>query len=147
MNRFLLSVTLLVSGCAISESQGEHSIAHTIPASKQRLRIAHLQKKLEFAQRNLQKAQEEVEEINSQLHQSQLALIEKQIQSYESKVKKHKPTSNFEEERDDMQLFLREREMLQEMMETGPSPESFEAQLTLDRILRMITESRDTDAG
>ena len=42
--------------------------------------------------------------------------------------------------------FMRDGERVtQQMMENGPSPEAFEAQVVLDRILRMITEIRDVE--
>lgn len=98
---------------------------------KQKQKIAVLQKKLETAEKEQQKAQTEVEKLATEINQVQLSLIRRQVDDYEKlKNKPHK-------------MFLEERETLYQMIQGGPSPSAFEAQVELDRILRIITESSD----
>lgn len=100
-----------------------------LSAKKQKQRIAVLQKKLESAEKEHKKVQIEVEKLASEIHEAQLALIRRQIDEAE-----RKKTAS---------LFLEEREALYEMIQSGPSPAAFEAQVELDRILRIITELSD----
>lgn len=143
------AVSVLLTGCSLNQSLhlGEgQEVVQTLPVTKQKQRIALLQKKLEHAEIDLRKAQEEVERLHNDLHQSQLALIEKQIEMYEKQIRKIQadPSPKMQlSQGEGSALFLKEREMLQHMMENGPSPSAFEAQVVLDRILRMITEYRD----
>lgn len=106
-------------------------VVQGISAKKQKQRITTLQKKLEAAEQERRKAQSEVERLAFEIDQAQLALIRKQVDKYEQK--KEKTPS----------LFLEEREELYRMIQTGPSPASFEAQVELDRILRIITALSD----
>lgn len=141
---------LLLSGCMSSHvlrlGEGQE-IVQTLSITKQKQRIALLQKKLEMAERHFKEAQEDMERLQSELHQSQLALIAGQIESYERQIRQSGSSrlisQKAQEEKD--APFLKEREVLQQMMENGPSPEAFEAQVVLDRILRMITELRGLD--
>jgi predicted nucleic acid-binding Zn-ribbon protein len=120
--------------------------APTLSVTKQKQRISFLQKKLEIAERDLKKEQEEVERLHGELHLSQLALIGKQIENYEQQMRKYQADPRHKMQGfhgDEITLFLKERELLQSMLEEGPSPEAFEAQVVLDRILRMITELKE----
>ena len=98
---------------------------------KQKQRIAILKKKLGQAEEEQKKAQEEVERISTEINTAELALIRKHIDQYEQKSQKAPA------------LFLDEREALYRMIQSGPTPASLEAQLELDRILRMITAFSD----
>lgn len=150
--RKIITGCLFLTGCMSNSvfhlGEGQE-VVHPLSVTKQKQRIALLQKKLENAERDLKNVQEEVEHLNSELHQSQLALIAKQIENYELQIRKIQADpsrlvrNGAQEEK--MTPFLKEREMLQQMMESGPSPEAFEAQVVLDRILRMITELRDVE--
>ncbi len=138
---------LLLSSCMSSHAfrlRDGQEVVQTLSMTKQKQRIAFLQKKLEMAERHFKEAQEEVEHLQSELHQSQLALIAGQIEGYERQMRQtsssRPPSPKIEES-----PFSKEREVLQQMMENGPSPEAFEAQVVLDRILRMITELRGLD--
>lgn len=121
-------------------------VVQTMSLTKQKQRIALLQKKLQYAEKNLKEAQNEVEELNTVLHESQLSLIAKQIENYDQQIRKN-PTriANHRLQEERGAPFLKERELLQQMMENGPSPQAFEAQVVLDRILRMITEIKDVE--
>lgn len=148
----IISIGLFLTGCMANSpfhlGEGQE-VVQTLSLTKQKQRITLLQKKLENAERDLKNVQEEVDHLQSELHQSQLALIAKQIENYELQIRKIqtdpsrllRPTTQDEK----LAPFLKEREMLQHMMENGPSPEAFEAQIVLDRILRMITELRDVE--
>ena len=133
--RKMIVTCLLLSSCM---SNIAFDGVQSLSASKQKQRITFLQKKLEIAEKGLKGAQEEVEHLHSELHQSQLSLIARQIENYEQHIRQVGPSRLSEEK---IAPFLKEREILQQMMENGPSPEAFEAQVVLDRILRMITES------
>jgi hypothetical protein len=125
---------------------GDSQTVYGLPITKQKQRIAFLQKKLEIAEKNLRKAQDEVELLNGDLHQSQLALIEKQIENHEQQLRKARldpKAKSWGHQAEASTLFLKEREILQQMMESGPSPAALDAQMILDRILRMITELKD----
>jgi putative cell wall-binding protein len=119
--RHLWIVALFLSGCMNQEFHlGEsQNVVQSLPLTKQKQRIAILQKKLEYAQRNLKTATEEVEQLSSEIQQSQLTMIEKQL------------------EIGSKNSFLKEREILQQIVENGPSPEAFEARVVLDRMLRI----------
>lgn len=149
MRKIVAGVCFLFSGCSLNQSLhlGEgQEVAHTLPVTKQKQRITFLQKKLDHAERDLRKSQDEVDRLHNELHQSQLSLIEKQIEIYEKQIRKIQegPRPRMQiSQGEGSSLFLKEREMLQHMMESGPSPSAFEAQVVLDRILRMITEYRD----
>ena len=148
----IISIGLFLTGCmsnsAFHLGEGQE-VVQTLSVTKQKQRITLLQKKLENAERELKNVQDEVDHLHSELHQSQLALIAKQIENYELQMRKIqtdpsrlvRPTAQEEK----LAPFLKEREMLQHMMENGPSPQAFEAQIVLDRILRMITEIRDVE--
>ena len=151
MNKNFLGICCLMFGSCASSSSfhlGEGSeLAQNMSATKQKQRIALLQKRLEFAEKDLKKAHDEVEKLHGELHQTQLILIGKQIENYEKQMYKFREDPRYKAKAfqgDKISLFLKEREMLQEMMENGPSPEAFEAQVVLDRILRMITELKDS---
>ncbi len=107
----------------------ELAIVHGPSAKKQRQKIAVLQKKLKLAEKEQGKVQSEVERIHSEIHAVQLSLIRRQIDEAENKKEPYD--------------FLEEREMLYRIIQGGLSPSAFEAQVELDRILRIITEMSD----
>lgn len=109
----------------------ELAVVHGPSAKKQKQKIAVLQKKLESAEKTQKKVEDEVEKLASAINEVQLALIRRQIDDYERKENK---VPN---------LFLEEREVLYRMIQGGPSPSAFDAQVELDRILRIITELSD----
>jgi peptidoglycan hydrolase CwlO-like protein len=121
-----LPLLLLLSSCMGST---DVAIVQGPSARKQKQKIANLQKKLDSAESEKKKAEEEVDTLVSEINRAKLLLIQKQISDYEKKGKK---TDS---------LFTEERELLYRMIEMGPSPSAFEAQVELDRILRIITES------
>jgi hypothetical protein len=127
-----LVLLVLTTGCMGVSPQG-----NLLSMTKQKQRVLMLQKKLELAERGRDQAEEEVRELQTALYRSQLALIVKQIELYEKQVSLGKEDKGL--------TFLKERGMLQQMMEMGPSPEALEAQSVLDRILRMITKSHDAE--
>lgn len=147
---FASILCVILQGCLSNRALhiGQDSQAvHALPITKQKQRIAFLQKKLELAEKNLRKAQDEVERLSSDLHHSQLSLIERQIENYEQQVRKLRSDPKLRWQGghygEESTLFLKERELLQQMMENGPSPSALDAQVILDRILRMITELKE----
>lgn len=152
MRKIGIFICALLSSCMTDSSfhlREGADVVQTMSVTKQKQRISLLQKKLEYAERGLKEAQNEVDSLNTELHESQLSLIAKQIENYEQQLRKslenpsRKLAGRIQEERSTP--FLRERELLQQMMENGPSPQAFEAQVVLDRILRMITELKDVE--
>ncbi len=134
------SLFLCFTGCFSSRLiDWDDEVVQGGSLTKQKQRVIFLQKKLELAEREVKKAEAQVEQLERDLHASQLSLIRKQLEIYEKSQGSLIRKEVLEEE----VPFLKEREMLQRMMEEGPSPQSFEAELVLDRILRTITESRD----
>lgn len=131
MRSSLVPLLFLVS-CSTSD---EFVLTQGPNPKKQRQKIAYLQKKLESAEKEQKKVQSEVEKLASEIDAAQIALIRRQVDDYES------------QESRDVHLFLEEREALYRMIQTGPSPTAFEAQVELDRILRVITDASQGTSG
>lgn len=100
---------------------------------KQKQKIIHLQKKLETAEKEKERAESDVETLSREINEAQLALIRRQVDDYE---KRKESASN---------LFMEEREALYRLIESGITPQAFDAQVELDRILRIITELSDEE--
>jgi hypothetical protein len=88
---------------------------------------------IQSAEKVQKKAESEVEKIASEIHRAELALIHRQIDDYERAGKKIP------------HFFLEEREILYRIIQNGPSAAAFEAQVELDRILRIITQLGDAN--
>ncbi len=123
---------------------------HTLSPSKQKQKIGLLVKKLENAERERKKIQSEVEKLSGEIHQAKLVLIRKQLDESEKQIQDlhanpqkypHLLTAEIGS------LFAQEREALHLIIQDGPSPWAFDAQVELDRILRMITELSETRSG
>lgn len=125
--KFILLLFFLTSCFSSSEAP----IAQVPNLKKQKQKIALLEKKLEQAEKAQRKALTEVEKLADEIDQAKLALIRRQIDKHEEK---NAPAPT---------LFLEEREALYRMILDGPSPAALEAQVELDRILRLITELSD----
>lgn len=122
---------LLLSGCFNTIKLQDAAVAQTLSPKRQKQKIASLQKKLEAAEREQRAAQSEVEKLALEIEEAQIALIRRQVDDYEKKAGLASD------------LFLEEREALYQIIRSGPGPASFEAQVELDRILRLITERSD----
>ena len=120
---------LLLASCAA------HPLAEReLPVRKQKQKIASLQKKLDAAQTEEEKIKKELSSLTEEISFARLALIRKQVDEYEKKmVTPTEPSS----------LFLKERELLYDMIENGPVSTVHSAEALLDRILRIITEVSD----
>lgn len=123
MKRFSIVTALFFASCMntgfhLNEGQ---NVVQSLPLTKQKQRIAILQKKLEIAQRSAKTAQEIVDDLNSELQQSQITLIEKTLEN-------HKYAGGD---------FQKEKAVLHQILQDGPSPTAFEAQVVLDRMLRL----------
>lgn len=126
---FILTIAILASCFSV----GEQPIVQNLSPKKQKQKIAVLQKKLEMAAKEQKKIETDVERLSSEIDEAQLALIRRQLDDHERRGVK------------DSALFMEEREALYRMIESGPSPSAFEAQVELDRILRLITECSDEE--
>lgn len=112
---------------------GESFLIQSLSIRKQKQKIAFLQKKLQLAQREKEQAEDYAENLVQEINEAELNLIRNQLNKYEKNKKK------------DPALFMNEREALYRMIQSGPSPAAFEAQVELDRILRIITELSDEE--
>ena len=135
MNVYLYSFFLLAASC--TGSYLESSLSEP-PISKQRQRIAHLQKKLQMAEKEQRKVEEEVGRLSEEVAMAKLSLISKIVNDLEVEIRRD-PKKWIHGQRGE--LFLKEREGLYELIQD--SPYSFEAQLMLDKILQIITELGD----
>lgn len=150
--KVVISGSLCLSGCMSNNSllslDNQDNIQN-LSISRQKQRISLLQKKLQNAQKDLCDAQELVSVLSKELQASRLALIARQIENYEQQVEKAQSFAQknnlIKFSQDQNLLFIKERELLEEMMENGPSPESSQAQIVLDKVLRLITESQDIE--
>ncbi|OGN63508.1 MAG: hypothetical protein A3E80_01940 [Chlamydiae bacterium RIFCSPHIGHO2_12_FULL_49_9] len=136
MKKIILLI-FLTSCMGLSDSLLTEAVllVHVPGTKKQRLKITLLEKKLEAAEKEKEGAELEVERLAKEIHEAQLALVRQQVDEFERKIEEIDPLK-FEASF----LFMREREMLHQMIQTGPSPSAFAAQVELDRILRLITE-------
>lgn len=123
--RYLTLALLFLSSCFTA---GEPLLVQGPSPKKQKQKIAVLQKRLESAEKEQKKIETDVERLSTEINEAELALIRRQLDDHERRAEKA-PT-----------LFMEEREALYRMIESGPSPAAFEAQVELDRILRLITE-------
>lgn len=123
--RYLIPPLLVLSSCFTAQ---EPLFVQGPSPKKQKQKIALLQKKLESAEKEQKKIETDLERLSTEIDRAQLALIRRQLDDHERRADKA-PT-----------LFMEEREALYRMIESGPSPAAFEAQVELDRILRLITE-------
>lgn len=128
---------LLLTACTHHTSI-DSFVASNVPR-RQKQKITALQRKLENAEKQQEKIDLEVEELREDLRQAELALIRKVVENCEDRL------DRFRGDPEEISaLFLNERETLHRMIQSGPSPASFEAQLVLDQILRIITNVSET---
>ncbi len=105
-----------------------------------------LQRKLDAAEGEKRRALVQVDSIQSEIQEAQIALVEKRVDLYEKQFAKlAKDPEKYGEflQTEASFLFLKEREMLHEMIRSDSPTVSFEAQQILNRILRLITELND----
>jgi hypothetical protein len=102
---------------------------------RQKQKLIVLQKKLEHAEKKQGSAQKEVEHLKDEMSQAELAVIRQAVEECEEKLARHYKTDHEHV----ANLFLNERESLHKMIQSGAAPTSFQAQVVLDQILRMIT--------
>jgi len=129
MRPFFLLSLLLLCGC----SQEMDSYGNAVSQKRQKQKLIVLQKKIETAEREQIKVQEDVAALKEGLRQSELEMIRKTVEDCEFRLARHQKDSHVAE------LFLEEREILHRMIQSGSAPTSFEAQVVLDQILRIIT--------
>ncbi len=105
---------------------------------RQKQKVAILQRKLTSAQHALLEDQEEVEKLRMQLCDAQLEAVNAKISSVEEKWQMDPDRLVKSIGFQTSSLFLEEREVLHEIIQSGP--QSVRAQELLDRILQMITQ-------
>jgi septal ring factor EnvC (AmiA/AmiB activator) len=122
---------LLLAGCGLKTTPNVTELAPT----KQRQKIALLQKKLQLAEKEQRKMNAQVERLCDEMREAELAYIRKQVDNYEELIRKQ-PSKMADFEPAD--LFLDERERLHKMIHSSESV--YEAQIVLDRILQLMTQ-------
>lgn len=143
LKNFPIGLLLFLTACFAASTDDIQEPLYTLSPTKQKQRIGWLEKKLEIAEREKKKAEDEVERLSAEIHQAQLALIRKQLDDYEKQIGDlHANPQKYPHllQVEMASLFIQEREALHQIIQDGPSPSAFEAQVELDRILRMITE-------
>ena len=145
----------IASGCGMQHASPDHPLfdaggniaaVESSPLLKQKQKLSSLEKKLDQAEKERREATEEVEKLQREIHQAHLALIQRQVEHYEKQLQKiqSEPEKYAHLLRIETSgLFLKERELLHHVIQNGTAPSASEAQLVLDRILRMITELGD----
>lgn len=131
----ILFFTLLLTSCLTHRTTGEFAV---LSPSRQKQKIALLEKKLKRAEKEQREIEEEVDRLSSAVKEAQLALIRRQVEEVQDKMQ----MKSFVQ-RDPSILFLKEREMLNNILSDRASSNSFEAQRILDQILEMITSLSD----
>lgn len=130
-----IALMLLFSACTYQRGAYPYQ---ELSLAKQKQKISFLQKKLQRARKEEEKVHDTVERLAEEVMTAQLNLIRREIDDYEDDLRKLGKQGKRSEVGE---LFLKERELLHRMIQTGAS--SFEAQLVLDRILQLITELSD----
>ena len=105
-----------------------------------------LQRKLDSAEEERQRAIDEVESLQTDVQRAQIAFVAKQVELYERQIQRlSKDPQRYAEflQTEANMLFLKEREMLRDVIHDGTPNAAFEAQQMLDRILRFITMLND----
>ena len=120
---------LVLASC----SQRESSYSQELPPTKQKQKIAFLQKKLQLAEREGKRVQTQIERLDEEVREAQIALIRKQVDDFEEMIRKNPKKKR---ELDAAEMFVEEQETLRRMIQNGAS--LFEAQLMLERILQLI---------
>ncbi|MBU6384283.1 MAG: hypothetical protein KGR16_08245, partial [Verrucomicrobia bacterium] len=120
----------ILSACVGS---GEQLLVQSPSLKGQRRKISHLQKKLEVALAAKEKAAYEVERLQREMDEAQLAVIRRHIDDMEQRKERQ------------AHFFAEEREALYRLIQSGDPTKAFEAQMELDRILRIITELSDEE--
>jgi hypothetical protein len=142
--KLIYLVLILASACALRD---EVYLSKGLSPRKQKQKIVSLQKKLEVAEKESAKVQEEVQLLRDEMRAAQITLIRRQAEELEEQLHKWEldPTAAAKRlQIESSTLFLQEREILHNMIQSGPSPTSFEAQVVLDQILRLITNLGDS---
>ena len=134
MKKLFIAFVLFSTSCSHS-SLIMDSYGSLLTQKRQKQKIIVLQKKLETAEKQQTKIVDEVALLKEEIFQAELALIRTAVEGCEHRLASHQTERNSESNG----LFLEEREMLHRMIQAGSSPASFEAQVVLDQILRIIT--------
>ncbi len=132
---------LLTSSCHFSDAREEWVLKGLSP-KKQKQKIIVLQKKLKSAQKEELQVKELVASLCSEIEEAELGLVRKEICRMEHFLMQlqDSPQGLAKGAQIDVStLFLQEREILERLIESGPSPVALEAQGLLERALRMIT--------
>lgn len=144
-----LSILILLSltSCWQLENFSEPMLVHGPSLKKQKQKVSVLQKKLEKALREQEKLEEEVALLQTEILQAQLGVIRNKLDATERRMRPWQTEQPKDLQAEASTLFLAERELLHQIIQGGPSPEAFEAQVELDRILRLITELGDENSA
>lgn len=132
MKSFL--VFLILVGC--TSTQHMASLQEMSPR-KMKQKISLLEKKLRRVRDEDEKTKSEISELIQEIYLTQLTLIENEVAESEKKL------DRFYRPIDTAALFLKEREILHEIIQQGTLSMTQHAEALLDRILRIITVLSD----
>lgn len=130
----IFALLLLAASCGFRASPS----VQELPPTKQKQKIALLQKKIQLAEKEHKKLKVHIERLSDEMRGVELAYIRKQVDDYEDLIRKQ-PSKKMDFS--SAELFLNEREKLHRMIERSES--TYEASVLLDRILQLITELSD----
>jgi hypothetical protein len=97
--------------------------------------INHLSSLLEIAEEELDQQEKKISSIKRSLHNSLLTLIERRLELVEKSLDMLTVDA-----RDFSEIFLKEREVLTELLQSPFAEVSKKSQSILDRMLRLITQ-------
>ena len=135
----------LLAGCSLQtnrQTEEGQPIVRQLSESKQKQRIASLQKKLQSAEEAELQAELWVKQLKKEIQTAKLALIRKQVDAYERQLQ-NSETGSLKEDlfmKNRETLFMKEREELYVLIQSDADPNAI---ALLDRILRLITELSD----
>jgi Tfp pilus assembly protein PilN len=135
---------LLITGCMLPPSGSE--ILVKLSPTKQKQKIAFLQKKLQLAEKDQKKIAEVVDFLHEEIKKAELAFVRRIVSETEEKLRKFEENPLYRSkftENEISNLFLEEREILHRIIQAPLTPASLEAQGLLDQILRLITSLSD----
>jgi len=131
---FFIAVFFLLTSCGVRDPSA-FSHLQEIPPSKQKQKIAFLQKKLSLAEKEEKKIKNQIDQLSEEVRDAELTYIRREIDCFEDIIRFNPKKKR---DIDGSTLFLEERETLHRMIQNSQYP--FEAQVVLDRILQLITE-------
>lgn len=128
MKKIFILFALLTS--CVTLTDGERFLG----AAKQKQRVNFLQKKLDAAEIEKNDMEERIVQMQEELWATELEVVKRQVDKGMRRIPKNADVAA---------LFWEERETLYRLTRNASPSVAFEAEVELDRILRLITELSD----